>query len=70
MPDGTLRTHIPLGLALALGRALGLEPREVEAHEIRPRPARFTAPRHGLPVIAAREDPVTVTDAERPAVAA
>jgi hypothetical protein len=70
MPDGTLRTDIPLGLALALGRALGLEPREVEAHEIRPRPARFTAPRHGLPVIAAREDPVTVTDAERPAVAA
>ena len=53
-----------------LGRALGLEPHEVEAHEIRPRPARFTAPRHGLPVIAAREDPVTVTDAERPAVAA
>jgi hypothetical protein len=50
--------------------ALGLEPREVEAHEIRPRPARFQAPRHGLPVIAAREDPVTVTDAERPAVAA
>ena len=31
MPDGTLRAHIPLGLALALGRALGLDPREVEA---------------------------------------
>ncbi len=25
MPDGQLRTHIPLGLALALGRVLGLQ---------------------------------------------
>ena len=70
MPDGTLRTHIPLGLALALGRALGLEPREVEAHEIRPQPARFHASRHGLPVIAAGEGPATVADTRQSAVAA
>jgi hypothetical protein len=70
MPDGTLRTHIPLGLAVSLGRALGLEPREVEAHEIRPRPARFHAPRHGLPVIAAREGPVALVGTEQPTVAA
>src|SRR5436305_26435 len=31
MPDGTLRTQIPLGLALALGHALDLDPRDIEA---------------------------------------
>jgi hypothetical protein len=70
MPDGAMRTHIPLGLALALGRALGLDPREVEAREIRPQPARFHAPRHGLPVIAAREGPVALAGADQPTVAA
>jgi hypothetical protein len=70
MPDGGLRTQIPLGLALALGRALGLEPREIEAHEIRPQPARFHAPRHGLPVIAPREGPLSAADGEQSAVAA
>ena len=47
-PDGALRMEIPLGLALALGRALGFDPREIEAREVRPQPARFHAPRHGL----------------------
>jgi transcriptional regulator with XRE-family HTH domain len=71
MPDGAMRTHIPLGLALALGRALGLDPREVEAREIRPQPARFHAPRHGLPVIArVTEETVAVAEAEPLAVAA
>ena len=70
MPDGTMRTQIPLGPALALGRALGLDPREVEAREIRPQPARFHAPRHGLPVIAAAEEPVAVAAPEPMAVAA
>jgi len=70
MPDGSLRTQIPLGVALALGRALGLEPREVEAREIRPRPARFHAPRHGLPVPAAAEDTLAAARPEREAVAA
>ena len=70
MPDGALRTHIPLGLALALGRALGLDPREVEAREIRPQPARFHAPRHGLPVLAAAEDTLAVADTEPLAIAA
>ena len=70
MPDGTLRMHIPLGLALALGRTLDLDPREVEAHEIRPQPARFHVPRHGLPVIAESEQPVGVADAETLVVAA
>jgi hypothetical protein len=64
MPDGTMRTRIPLGLALALGCALGLDPREVEAREIRPQPARFHAPRHGLPVLAATEEADVVADAE------
>ena len=70
MPDGAPRTHIPLGLALALGKALGLDPREVEAREVRPQPARFHAPRHGLPVIAAAEEPVAVAAPEPMAVAA
>jgi DNA-binding MarR family transcriptional regulator len=70
MPDGTLRARIPLGLALALGRALGLDPREVEAREIRPTPPRFHAPRHGLPELAVAEQPVAVAEPERMAVAA
>jgi hypothetical protein len=71
MPDGAMRTHIPLGLALALGRALGLDPREVEAREIRPQPARFHVSRHGLPVIAgAEETAVPVAEPEPLAVAA
>ena len=70
MPDGAPRTHIPLGLALALGKALGLDPREVEAREVRPQPARFHAPRHGLPVIAAAAAAVTVAEPEPLAVAA
>jgi hypothetical protein len=60
MPDGTLRTQIPLGLALALGRALDLDPREVEAREIRPQPPRFHAPRYGLPVLAAVDETAVV----------
>jgi hypothetical protein len=69
MPDGAPRTHIPLGVALALGHALGLDPRDVEAREIRPQPARFHAPCDGLPELAA-EDAVTVAEPEREAVAA
>jgi hypothetical protein len=53
MPDGALRTEIPLGLALALGRALGFDPREVEARELRPQPARFHAPPYGLATVIA-----------------
>ena len=70
MPDRTLRTQIPLGLALALGRALDLDPREVEACEIRPQPARFHAPRRGLPMLAAADDTFALIEAERLAVAA
>ena len=71
MPDGAMRTHIPLGLALALGRALGFDPRDVEAREIRPQPARFHVSRHGLPVIAgAEETAVPVAEPEPLAVAA
>ncbi len=70
IPDGTLRTQIPLGLALALGRALDLDPRDLEAREIRPQPPRFHAPRHGLPVIAAAEEAVAVAEPESLAVAA
>ena len=69
MPDGALRTQIPLGLALALGRALDLDPREVEAYEIRPQPPRFHAPRHGLPALAT-DDTVTVLEPTQLAVAA
>jgi hypothetical protein len=64
MPDGRLRTQIPLGLALALGSALGLDPREVEAAEVRPRPARFHAPRAGLPVVAGSEDAIGAAEPE------
>jgi DNA-binding transcriptional MerR regulator len=70
MPDGALRTGIPLELALALGNALGLDPCEVEAREIRPQPARFNAPRHGLPVIAATGETPPVGGGRRPTVAA
>ena len=70
MPDGTLRTQIPLDLALALGRALGLDPREVEAHEIRPQPARFHAPRHGLPALTATDATVPAAHPARLAVVA
>src|SRR4051794_38920619 len=70
MPDGTLRTQIPLGLALALGHALGLDPREVEACEIRPQPARFHAPLRGLPALAGPDEERTLAAADRLAVAA
>src|SRR4051812_32181306 len=70
MPDGHLRTQIPLGPALALGRALGLDPREVEAAEVRPRRARFEAPRHGLPALAGAEEPTAVAGNQPLAVAA
>src|SRR3954447_16500754 len=69
MPDGHLRTQIPLGLALALGRALGLDPREVEDREFRPQPARFHAPRRGLPSLAAADDTVGVAAPAQLAVA-
>ena len=70
MPDRTLRTQIPLGLALALGRALDLDPREVEANEIRPQPPRFHAPRGGLPVLVLADDAVAVADHAQLAFAA
>jgi len=70
MPDGRLRTQIPLGLALALGRALGLDPREVEAREIRPQAARFHAPLRGLPVLAGPDEAPAFAGADRLAVAA
>jgi hypothetical protein len=60
MPDGTLRTQIPLGL----------DPREVEAREIRPQPPRFHAPRHGLPVLAAVDETAAVAVADRVIAAA
>ena len=53
MPDGTIRTRIPLSAALALGEALGFDAREIEAGEVRPRPARFVAPEQGPPVLLA-----------------
>src|SRR3954453_19311431 len=70
MPDGTLRMQIPLGLALALGRALDLDPRDVEAYEIRPQPARFHAPRRGFPSLAAMDDAATVVEPVQLALAA
>jgi hypothetical protein len=70
MPDGTLRTQIPLRLGLALGRALDLDPREIEAWEIRPQPPRFNAPRHGLPSLAAADDDVAVAEPAQLAIAA
>ena len=59
MPDGRLRTRTPLSLALALGAALGLDPHEVEAGEIRPQPARFQAPCDGPPELVGSDDPAT-----------
>jgi hypothetical protein len=53
MPDGTTRTRIPLTAALALGEALGFDPREIEAREVRPRPPRFVACTQGPPVLLA-----------------
>jgi hypothetical protein len=70
MPGGGLRTSIPLGLALALGRALGLDPREVEEREIRPQPARFHATRHGLPVVGCPDDAAGSAEANRQPIAA
>jgi transcriptional regulator with XRE-family HTH domain len=63
MPDGALRTRIPLRLALALGRALGFDPRDVEAREIRPQPARFHARRDGLPALVTGDDATAAADA-------
>jgi hypothetical protein len=53
MPDGTTRTRIPLTAALALGEALGFDPREIEAREVHPRPPRFVACPQGPPVLLA-----------------
>src|SRR3954451_17139625 len=53
MPDGTIRVRVPLSAALALGEALGFDAHEVEAREVRPRPARFLAPEQGPPVLLA-----------------
>jgi hypothetical protein len=53
MPDGTIRVRIPLSAALALGEALGFDAHEIEAREVRPRPARFLAPEQGPPVLLA-----------------
>lgn len=44
MHDRRMRAAIPLDVALALGRALGLDPHEVEAHELRPDPNAVEAP--------------------------
>lgn len=44
MADRTVRTAIPLDAALALGRAMGLDPYEVEAHELRPDPNAVEPP--------------------------
>ena len=53
MPDGSLRTRIPLSAALALGEALGFDAHEIEAREVRPRPPRFIACAQGPPVLLA-----------------
>ena len=53
MPDGSLRTRIPLSAALALGEALGFDAREIEAREVRPRPPRFIACTQGPPLLLA-----------------
>jgi hypothetical protein len=53
MPDGAIRVRIPLSAALALGEALGFDAHEIEAREVRPRPARFLAPEQGPPVLLA-----------------
>ena len=53
MPDGSLRTRIPLSAALALGEALGFDAHEIEAREVRPRPPRFIACTQGPPLLLA-----------------
>jgi hypothetical protein len=53
MPDGCIRTRIPLRAALALGEALGFDAHEIEAREVRPRPPRFIACPQGPPVLLA-----------------
>jgi hypothetical protein len=71
MPDGSLRTRIPFSVALALGQALGLDPCEIEAREIRPQPARFYAPPRGLPALTAPDEhPPAPARSDREAVAA
>jgi hypothetical protein len=67
MPDGRLRTQIPLGLALAVGTALGLDACEIEAREIRPQPARFQGSRHGLPVVVTTDGTPPVAAEPHPA---
>jgi hypothetical protein len=44
MHDRRMRAAIPLDVALALGRALGLDPHEVEVHELQPDPNAVEAP--------------------------
>ena len=44
MPGKGLRSAIPLDAALALGRALGFDPHEVEARELRPDSDAVAAP--------------------------
>ena len=53
MPDGSIRTRIPLTAALALGEALCFDPYEVEANEVRPHPPRFVACTQGPPILLA-----------------
>jgi DNA-binding IclR family transcriptional regulator len=53
MPDGSIRTRIPLSAALALGEALGFDAHEIEAREVRPRPPRFIACPQGPSVLLA-----------------
>ena len=53
MPDGSLRSRIPLSAALALGEALGFDAHEIEAREVRPRPPRFIACPQGPPLLLA-----------------
>ena len=53
MPDGSLRTNIPLSAALALGEALGFDAHEIEAREVRPRAPRFIACTQGPPLLLA-----------------
>jgi len=43
-PGRGVRAAIPLDAALALGHALGLDPHEVEAHELRPDPSAVEPP--------------------------
>jgi len=53
MPDGSIRTRIPLSAALALGEALGFDAHEIEANEVRPHPPRFIACTQGPPLLLA-----------------